>query len=93
MNIDKVTVDAGYTGRATATETPTPLVQPGFAPQQLSKGVTVKLDSGGPVYVGFTGQAESGYKLDVVGERIFLPVSVPSTVMIDGVGTVSWAGA
>lgn len=90
MDLDKTSLPEFFTGQQTATETPTPLVQAGHAPQTVQRGTLVKLTSGGPVYVGRSNvRPTTGYTLGVVGESVLVPVE-PRKIFIVGDGVVGW---
>jgi hypothetical protein len=75
MDIHRTTVDNFFTGQGQATETPTPIVAPGHAPQQIYKGVTIK---------SLTGSVSvSGYPL-AMGEEVTIQTATPSQIFIFG---------
>lgn len=93
MDIQRTTVPEFYTGQHLATETPTPLVPAGHAPQEVQRGTKIKLTSGGPVAVGLSNvTTETGYVLDTIGQEIVIPVE-PQKIFIVGEGTISWIAA
>lgn len=78
-----------YTGQGTATETPTPIVEEGCAPQELCDGITIMATSG-LVYIS-SGILAYRYPLKgSVREQITIPVDSPSKVFVSGEGTYAW---
>lgn len=76
-------------GQGTATETPTPIVAEGYAPQKLSDGVTIMATSG-LVYIS-SGILANRYPLSgSIREQITIPIDSPAKVFVSGEGTYAW---
>lgn len=76
-------------GQGTATETPTPIVVEGCAPQELSHGITIMATSG-LIYIS-SGILAYRYPLKgSVREQITVPINSPAKVFVSGEGTYAW---